>query len=140
MSNKKINICGTNVHAGELANLALPLPEQYSCAPLYMPIKVMHGTKPGPCLVVFSGLRGTELNGLEIANRIIQTVNPNQISGTIITIPVLNIYGLTHYPATLPTGNDLERCFPGNEQGSYGERIAHLITEEIFKKADLMGT
>ncbi len=136
MSNKKINICGTNVHPGEIANLALPLPEQYSCAPLYMPIKVIHGKKAGPCLVIFSVLRGTELNGLEIANRIIKTIDPSQISGTIIAIPVMNVYGLTHYPSMLPSGNDLATCFPGNEKGSYGERMAHLITEEIFKKAD----
>lgn len=136
MSNKKITICGTNIHPGEEANLALPLPEQYSFAPLYMPIKVIHGKKAGPCLLVFSVLRGTELNGLEIANRIIQTVKPSQISGTIIAIPVMNVYGLTHYPQILPTGNDLASCFPGDEDGSYGERMAHLITEEILKKAD----
>ena len=137
MSNKKITICDTNVHPGELANLALPLPEQYSCSPLYMPIKVIHGKKKGPCLVIFSVLKGTELNGLEIANRIIKTITPSQISGTIIAIPVMNVYGLTHHPSTLPTGNvDLDSCFPGNEKGSYGERMAHLVTEEILKKAD----
>ena len=103
MSNKKITICDTNVHPGEVANLALPLPEQYSCSPLYMPIKVIHGKKKGPCLVIFSVLKGTELNGLEIANRIIKTITPSQISGTIIAIPVMNVYGLTHYPSTLPT-------------------------------------
>lgn len=134
--NKKINLCGTNVHPGEIANLALPLPEQYSCAPLYMPIKVIHGKKEGPCLIIFSVLKGTELNGLEIANRIIKTINPTHLSGTIIAIPVMNVYGLTHYPATLPTGKDLANCFPGDEKGSYGERIAYLITEEIFKKAN----
>ena len=136
MSNKKITICGTNIHPGEEANLALPLPEQYSCAPLFMPIKVIHGKKPGPCLLVFSVLKGTELNGLEIANRLIQTIKPSQISGTIIAVPVMNIYGLTHYPKVLPTGNNLASCFPGNEDGSYGERMAHLITEEILKKVD----
>ena len=136
MRNKKIKICNTNVHPGETANLALPLPEQYSCAPLYMPIKVIHGEKAGPCLVIFSVLKGVELNGLEIANRIIKTMTPAKIAGTIIAIPVMNIYGLTHYPAMLPTGKDLTNCFPGEEAGSYGERIAYLITEEIFKKAD----
>ncbi len=101
-----------------------------------MPIKVIHGKKSGPCLVIFSVLNGTELNGLEISNRIIKSVSPAKIAGTIIAIPVLNVYALTHYPSTLPTGNDLESCFPGNDQGSYGERIAHLITHEILKKAD----
>ncbi len=135
-NNKKITICNTSVHPGETANLALQLPEQYSCSPLYMPIKVIHSKKKGPCLVIFSVLKGTELNGLEIANRIIKTITPSQIFGTIIAIPVMNVYGLTHYPLTLPTGSDLANCFPGNETGSYGERMAYLITEEILKKAD----
>lgn len=136
MSNKKINICGTNVHPGEVANLALPLPEEYSCSPLYMPIKVIHGKNEGPCLVIFSVLTGTELNGLEIANRIIKKIDPAKLSGTIIAIPVMNVYGLTHYPSILPNGNDLASCFPGDEKGSYGQRMAYLITEEILKKAD----
>ena len=137
MNNRKIKICNENVHPGEVANLALPLPEQYSCSPLYMPIKVIHGKQKGPCLVIFSMLRGAEFNGLEIANRIIQQIDPKKIAGTIITIPVMNVYALTHYPVNLPTGNkDLASCFPGNEKGSYGERMAHLITEEILKKAD----
>lgn len=47
MKNKKIMMCDVNVHPGEVANLALPMPEQYSCSPLYMPIKVIHGEKKG---------------------------------------------------------------------------------------------
>lgn len=136
MKNKKINICDTTVHPGEMANLALPLPEQYSCAPLYMPIKVIHGNQKGPCLVIFSVLKGTEVNGLEIANRIIKSITPSQICGTIIAVPVLNVYGMTHYPSTVLTGSDLASCFPGNDNGSYGERIAYLVTHEILKKAD----
>lgn len=136
MRGKSIDICGTKVHPGEMANLALPLPEKYSCAPLYMPIKVINGKKNGKCLVIFAVLKGTELNGLEIANRIINTIQANKLAGTIIAIPVMNVYGLTHYPTTLTTGSDLANCFPGNEKGSYGERIAYLITEEILKKAN----
>jgi len=136
MANKKIKLCGTNIHPGEVANLALPLPEQYSCAPLYMPIKVIHGKKSGPCVVVFSLLKGEELNGLEIANRVIDQIHPEKISGTIIAIPVMNVYGLMHYPRTLPTGKPFAGCFPGDEEGSYGERVAHLFTQEILTKAD----
>lgn len=136
MKNQKLSICDTIVHPGEVANLAMPMPEQYSCAPLYMPIRVIHGTQQGPCLVILSVLQGTELNGLEIVNRIVNAIDPTKLSGTVIAIPVLNIYGLTHYPKTLPTGPDLAKCFPGNEDGSYGERIAYLVTHEILKKAD----
>ena len=134
--NKNLNICDTTVHPGEMANLALPLPEEYTCAPLFMPIKVIHGLKSGPCLLIFSVLKGSELNGLEIANRINNDITPEQISGTVISIPVVNVYGLTHYPKPLPMGNQLADCFPGNETGTYGERLAHLFTEEILKKSD----
>lgn len=136
MKSLSFEICDVTIHPGEIANLALPLPQQYSCAPLYMPIKVIHGKKKGPCLLIFSGLVGNELNGLEIANRISKMIKPDEIKGTLIIIPVVNIYGLTHYPLTLPSGKNLSDCFPGDENGTYGERIAYLFTNEILKKAD----
>ena len=136
MKSLKIKICDTIIHPGEVANLALPLPEQYSCSPLYMPIKVIHSKEQGPCLVIFSILKGTELNGLEISNRIANAIKPTDIHGTVITIPVVNVYGLTHYPSSLPIGHNLANCFPGNENGTFGERIAYLFTQEILKKAD----
>jgi predicted deacylase len=136
MKNSKFTICDTAVNPGEIANLALPLPQQYSCSPLFMPIKVINGVKSGPCMVIFSVLKGTELNGVEIANRISTLIKPEELSGTIITIPVVNVYGLTHYPSMLPNGKNLADCFPGDEQGTFGERIAYLFTHEILKKAN----
>lgn len=136
MKNKKIKICDVYVHPGEAANLAMPLPEQYSCAPLYMPIRVVHGEKPGPCLVVFSVLKGMELNGLEIANRLSNKLKAKDLAGTLISIPVVNVYGLTHYPNSLPARHNLADCFPGKEDGTFGERIAYSFTQEILKKAD----
>lgn len=136
MKVKPISICNTNIHPGEVAHLALPLPEQYSCSPLYMPIKVIHGKKSGPCVLIFSTINGCELNGIEIANRIVNEIEPADISGTIIAIPVLNVYGLIHYPMLTPSAKKLADCFPGVEEGSFGERIAYLFTHEILKKAD----
>lgn len=136
MKNTNLHICDTVIHPGEEASLALPLPEQYSCAPLYMPIKVIHGKKKGPCLLIFSTLHGNELNGIEVVNRVMEEMQASQISGTIIAIPVLNVYGLTHFPKILPSDALLEECFPGLENGTYGERFAHLFTQEILKKAD----
>lgn len=136
MKNSNLHICDAVIHPGESANLALPLPEQYSCSPLYMPIKVIHGVNKGPCLLLFSILKGNELNGLEIANRIVKLLDPKEMSGTVIAVPVLNVYGLTHFPARLPSGHNLANCFPGNEEGSFGERIAYAFTQEILKKAN----
>lgn len=136
MKNSNIQVCDVTIHPGEEANLAFPLPEQYSCAPMYMPIKVIHGERKGPCLLVFSTLNGNELNGIEIVNRVMESTKASQISGTIIAIPVLNVYGLTHYPTSLPSNDVLEECFPGSQIGTYGERFAHFFTQEILTKAD----
>lgn len=136
MKNKNIKICDAVIHPGESANLALPMPEQYSCAPMLMPIKVIHGRQKGPCLVLFSTLKGSELNGIEIVNRVVKLTSPDEISGTVIAIPVLNVYGLTHFPITLPSNVNLADCFPGSAEGTFGERLAYLFTQEILRKAD----
>lgn len=136
MNNSPLTICNETIQPGEKANLALQMPDLYSCAPLYMPIKVIHGKKAGPCLLIFSTIDGNEINGLEIVNRLIKTFDGNSISGTIIAVPVMNVFGLTHYPKMLPSGNNLSECFPGSLQGNFGQRIAHIFTHELIKKAD----
>lgn len=127
---KKISISGVNVHPGEVANLAMPLPEQYSCAPLYMPIKVIHGKNPGPCLVICAVLKGTELNGMEIINRLIEEINPDKLSGTVIAIPVVNVYALTHYPTVLASSHDLSMCFPGKEKGAIANTVRNFANKK----------
>lgn len=136
MKNTIITICNEAIQPGEKANLALQMPEQYSCAPLYMPIKVIHGKQAGPCLLIFATINGNEMNGLEVVNRLVNQIDPKDLKGTLIAVPVLNVYGLTHYPKVLPSGLNLNHCFPGQSTGNYGERIAHIFTEELIKKAD----
>jgi hypothetical protein len=137
MKNNSIKICNANVHSGEKATLALPMPVQYSCSPMYMPIKVINGKQAGPCLLVFAMLEGNEFNGLEIVNQLYDSISASDLAGTIIAIPVLNVYGLTHHPRPTPSGDSITNAFPGNPNGTYSERIAHIFTEEILSKADL---
>lgn len=136
MKNSVLSICNEIIQPGEKVNLALQMPDIYSCAPFYMPIKILHSKKKGPCLLIFSTINGNEMNGLEIVSRLIKSFDANDISGTIIAVPVLNVYGLTHYPKTMPSGQNLADCFPGQLEGKYGERIAHIFTEELIKKSD----
>ncbi|TNF66354.1 MAG: succinylglutamate desuccinylase/aspartoacylase family protein [Gammaproteobacteria bacterium] len=136
MKNHTLKICNANIHPGEKATLALPLPEQYSCSPMYMPIKVINGKHEGPCLLTFAMIDGNEFNGLEITNQLYDIIEPSGLNGTMIIIPALNVYGLTHYPKTTPSGVSIDNSFPGNETGNFSERIAYIFTEEILKKAD----
>jgi uncharacterized protein len=134
MSNSTLTIYDVTIHPGEAANLALPLPELYSCTSFYMPIKVVHGKEKGPCILLFAAVEGNELNGMEIINRLLQSNHLNKLKGTLIAIPVLNVFGLVNYPKKLPQEHSIEHCFPGREDGSYGERIAYALTKEILSK------
>lgn len=136
MKNNSFKICDASVHPGEKATLALPLPEQYSCLPMYMPIKVINGKQSGRNLLVFAMISGNEFNGLEIANQLYDDISADELQGTLVAIPVLNVYGLSHFPKTTPSGAKLSACFPGNEHGNFGERIAHIFTKEILTQVD----
>ena len=136
MKNTTLQICNETIHPGESLSLALPLPELFSCAPLYMPIKVIHGKRPGPCLLVTAAMHGNELNGTEIINRLLKVTALKRLQGTLIAIPVLNVYGLINRSRYLPGGMELDGCFPGSETGTHAARMAHVFTSEIFDKAD----
>lgn len=135
IKNTNLNICNATIHPGETANLALPLPELYSCTSFYMPIKVVHGKKAGPCLLIFSAAKGDELNGIEIVNRLLASQSQG-LCGTLILVPVLNIFGLVAQSQALTHEMSLDGCFPGTPLGSYGERLAHVFTQEILCKAN----
>lgn len=137
MKNTTLQICNEIIHPGERVSLALPLPELFSCAPLYMPIKVIHGKQAGPCLLVTAAMHGNELNGTEIINRLFDTKVLNRLQGTLIAIPVLNVYGLINRSRYLPGGLELDQCFPGSKTGTLAARLAHIFTSEIFDKADV---
>ncbi len=134
--NKPIRFGEHQIQPGEKVTIALPMPQIYTCAPMYIPIHVLHGKKKGPCLVVCSSLHGDEMNGLVIIQRLIQQQLLKSLSGTLIAIPVVNIYGLTTNSKTLPDGKSLDKSFPGSEKGTFTSRLAHHLTNEIFDKAD----
>lgn len=136
MKNKTLKLCNETIHPGEMLSLALPLPELFSCTPLYMPIKIIHGKKAGPCLVVIAAMRGNELNGTEIINRFLQSSNIQKLKGTVIAIPVVNVYGLMTRSRNMPGNVDLDKSFPGSEHGTHAARVANTFLQNIFDIAD----
>ncbi len=137
MKNSNLQICNETIHPGESLSLALPLPELFSCAPLYMPIRIIHGKSAGPCLLVTAAMHGDELNGTEIINRLFDIKSLKRIKGTLIAVPVLNVYGFINRSRNLPGGVVLDRCFPGSKMGTHAARMAYLFTSEVFAKADV---
>ena len=136
MKNSNLQICNQTIHPGESLSLALPLPELFSCAPLFMPIKVIHGKQSGPCLLVTAAMHGNQLNGTEIINKLLALNRVQKLHGTLIAVPVLNVYGLINRSRYLPGDISLDTSFPGSETGTHDARLAHIFSTEIFSKAD----
>lgn len=136
MKNNPITFHNETIHPGEQLSFALPLPEMFSCAPMYMPIKIIHGKQAGPCLLVIAALHGNELNGAEIINRLLQSTTVKKLKGTLIAVPILNVYGFINKTRSLPGGANLGQSFPGNPTGSHAARLAHLFCSELFALAD----
>jgi predicted deacylase len=140
MSNKNtdLTIYNETIHPGEDLTVALPLPGLFSCAPIYMPMRVIHGKQAGPTLVITAALHGNELNGTKILNQLINLKALKKLYGTLIAIPVVNVYGLINRSRFLPGGINLEKCFPGSSTGTKTSRLANMLVTEIFDKADYL--
>jgi predicted deacylase len=101
-----------------------------------MPVHVINGKKPGPILFVSAAVHGDEINGVEIIRRLINSEKDEleNISGTLIAVPVVNVYGFISQSRYLPDRRDLNRFFPGSEKGSMAARLAHVFIQEIASK------
>ena len=135
MARAAFEICGESIAAGSRATLSLPLPSQSSYTPLSMPVHVVHGKKEGPVVFVSAAIHGDEINGIEIIRRILHTKALNSLKGTLICVPIVNVYGFFNHTRYLPDGRDLNRCFPGSKSGSLAARVARIFAEEIVDKA-----
>lgn len=134
MKNKPINICGVDIQPGEKLTLAMPTPEIYTCAPLHIPMHIVHGKKEGPRLLICATLYGDEVNGIDIVDRLLNLTSIKNIYGTLLCIPVMNVYGLINSERFLPDGKDLAESFPGSESGSFASRLAHLFSSEVINQ------
>lgn len=126
-----IEIAGVAINPGQRTSIELPVPSLYTHTQLEMPVQVVHGKKPGPTLFLSGALHGDEINGVEIIRRVLNIKSIKRLRGTLIAIPVVNIYGFINQSRYLPDRRDLNRSFPGSESGSLAARIAHLFLSEI---------
>ena len=116
--------------------VTLPAGTTMSNHPLGITADVMHGKKPGPCLLVTACVHGDEINGTEIIRRLLASPALKKLRGTLLTIPIANFPAFTSRTRYLPDRRDLNRIFPGSEKGSQGARLAHAITTKFLPLCD----
>lgn len=109
-----------------------------SSAEIPSPVVVARGAQPGPVLCLFAGVHGDEINGVEIVRRISHSVDPTQLSGTVIGVPIVNVFGYSRGSRYLPDRRDLNRFFPGSARGSIASRIAHAFFQDVVRHCDML--
>ncbi len=120
MGRAPFTLAGHEVLPGQRLQIDVPVARLYTHTPLHIPVEVVHGRKEGPVMLVCGGIHGDEINGVEIVRRVLRSKSINSLRGTLIAVPVVNVFGFLQQTRYLPDRRDLNRCFPGSEKGSLG--------------------
>ncbi|MEQ9394289.1 succinylglutamate desuccinylase/aspartoacylase family protein [Haliea sp.] len=131
---KTLVIGGQEILPGERKVIDIPVAPTYTHDNLSISLQVVRGKRPGPILFVCAAIHGDEINGVEIIRRLLKDPHLERIRGTVIAIPIVNIYGFINHTRYLPDGRDLNRSFPGSTRGSLTGRIAHTFLQEVVVK------
>ena len=127
-------IAGRRVRRGERLQFELPMAQLYTQAPLDMPVEVIHGRWHGPVLLVCAGIHGDELNGIEVIRRLRTLGQLERLRGTLVLVPVVNLFGFLNQSRYLPDRRDLNRGFPGSQTGSVAARTANVFFGTVVKR------
>src|SRR5919108_5717305 len=103
-----------------------------------IPVAIFHGAKPGPVLALVSGAHGTEYASIIALEKLIGLLNPAEISGTVIIVPLVNIPSFEQKtPHINPVdGKSMNRMYPGKMDGTQTDRASFLITKQVVEQCD----
>ena len=137
-NNGVLEILGERIELGESREVNFSVAKLHTRTNIEVPVIIERSKKPGPTVLITAGIHGDEVNGIEIVRQIIaKGINKPKI-GTIICVPVINIFGFLDLDRLFPDGRDLNRVFPGSANGSLASRVAHKLINEIVPHADLI--
>ena len=130
---KDIRINDILIKPGQKKVINLQIARLIAGTEIDLPIHVYRSKVEGPVILFSGGLHGDEINGVEIVRRLIESKVFNTLKrGTVIAIPVMNIYGFLNYSREVPDGKDINRSFPGSKKGSLASRVAYNLTKTVL--------
>src|SRR5690554_3062378 len=104
---KSFELLENIIPPGTTKRLALEVAKLHTNTPIQVPVIVSHGKKKGPVILLLAALHGDEVNGVEIIRRFIKNGWHKPVKGTIICIPVFNVFGFLNLSRQFPDGKDL---------------------------------
>lgn len=132
---KDFVINGVKIERGDRVKLEINFAKLYDNTDLRIPVEVIRGKEDGPVMFISAAIHGDEINGVESIKRLLSRKQLlSSIKGTLIAVPIVNVFGFNRNLRYLPDRRDLNRCFPGSKNGSLASRIAHIFMKEIVMK------
>ncbi|KEO73841.1 succinylglutamate desuccinylase/aspartoacylase family protein [Anditalea andensis] len=133
---KEIIINGIRIRPGQSINIEIAIARLPTHTLIDLPVFIHRSKLDGPVVLISGGVHGDEINGVVAVKRMLEENLFVPKIGTIIFIPLVNVYGFLSNSRTFPDGRDLNRSFPGSTKGSLAAQIAHIITTEIIPHID----
>ena len=133
---KSLRIGDFDIQPGTQCKIRLPVAKLYTDADVSLPVQIIRAKKAGPTIFISAAVHGDELNGIEIIRRLLNKPNFKVIRGTVIAVPMVNVYGVVNQSRYMPDRRDLNRCFPGSPKGSLAARVAHIFLTQIIQHCD----
>ncbi len=133
---RNFELLGKSVIPGETKTIELNIATLHTMTELKVPIIVSRSIYDGPTVLLTAGLHGDELTGIEIIRQIIRRGINYPNCGTIICIPLVNVFGFVNQSRDFPDGRDLNRVFPGSANGSLASRFAYRIMQDVVPSVD----
>ena len=133
-----ITILGETIKLGESKEVSFEVAKLHTSNSVEVPVLIERSKKPGPTVLLTAGIHGDEVNGVEIIRQIIAKGINKPKKGTIICIPVINVFGFLNLSRDFPDGRDLNRVFPGSAKGSLASRVAYKLIHEVVQEVDFI--
>jgi hypothetical protein len=133
---KNLVFDGQTIRPGESIDIRVKISETYTGDEIKMPIRVIRSKQVGPTVFITAAIHGDEINGTGIIHDFLFGDTVSLLKGTLILVPVVNVFGFEAHERYLPDRRDLNRSFPGNSQGSLASRVAHKLMKEVVLKSD----
>lgn len=129
---------GGIVEPAETANIRYTISETYLGDPVRVPVTIVNGTNPGPTICLSAAAHGDELNGIEVVRRVAHEWNHDELNGTLVCLPVMNVPAFIAQERYLPIyDRDLNRSFPGDPESTSAKRMAHTIFTNFIEPCDI---
>ncbi|WP_298778719.1 succinylglutamate desuccinylase/aspartoacylase family protein [uncultured Polaribacter sp.] len=134
--NKPFVLLGEEIPEGKRTVIDLKIAKLHTRTTVNVPVIIERSKNPGPVVLLLAGIHGDETNGVGIVREIIDLKINKPKNGTIICIPVFNIFGYLIQTREFPDGRDLNRMFPGTLNGSLASQFAYQFTKKIAPFVD----